>query len=134
MSELLNLNKPELVSNFLSSLLNLVVKQGEVISLSLNLESFLKPLSAEDIRKFLEKINFLQKKNSAIYQEKGYKSLSVGIFFFRGYFYNNKNILRLVNAPLFLIPCDFERIKNLNLVFNSLKKLTIIYSIFFKKS
>ena len=41
----------------------------------------------------------------------------------RGYFYNSKNILRLVNAPLFLLPCDLEKIKNLSLVFYSERKI-----------
>jgi len=116
LSELLSKNDPKLVTEFSTSVLNLLVNNQEK-KLSLDLENFFKPLTSENIAKLQKKVYHLQKKNLAIYQEKGYKALFLGIVFARGYFYNNKNILRLVNAPLFLLPCDLEKIKNLSLVF-----------------
>ncbi|CAJ0908106.1 1907_t:CDS:1, partial [Entrophospora sp. SA101] len=109
---------------FSSSVLNLLVNPGEnKKNLSVNLEPFFQPLTSEEISRFQKKIIHLQKKNLAVYQEKGYKALFLGVVFLRGYFYNNKNILRLVNAPLFFLPCDLEKIKNLSLTFRSERKI-----------
>jgi len=124
LTELLNKNDPKLVNSFSSSALNLLTNQGDnQENLSLNLEPFFQPLTPEDVSKFQKKIIHLQKENLAVYQEKGHKSLFLGVVFLRGYFYNNKNILRFVNAPLFLLPCDLEKIKNLSLVFRSERKI-----------
>ncbi|CAH1756449.1 3920_t:CDS:10 [Entrophospora sp. SA101] len=120
LAELLNKSNPRLVNIFASSILNLLSNSGNC---SLDLEPFFQPLAPEDISKFQKKIIHLQKKNLAFYQEKGHKSLFLGVVFLHGYFYNNKNILRFVNAPLFLLPCDLEKIKNLSLVFRSERKI-----------
>jgi hypothetical protein len=124
LTELVNKNNQNLTSNFFSSVLNLIISHREnKVNFPLDLEEILKQLNSEDILKFQKKIVCLQKKNLSVYQEKGYKSLFLGVIFLRGYFYNSKNVLRLVNAPLFLLPCDLEKIKNLNLVFKSERKL-----------
>jgi len=124
LTELLNKNDPKLIHNFSSLILNFLSNSGETKeNFSLNLEQFFKPLAPEDISKFQKKIIHLQKKNLAVYQEKGYKALFLGVVFLKGYFYNNKGFLRFVNAPLFLLPCDLEKIKNLNLVFRSERKI-----------
>ncbi|CAG8721599.1 8628_t:CDS:1, partial [Cetraspora pellucida] len=124
LSELLNKNDSKLVTKFSTSVLNLLINHCEgQEKLSLELENFFRPFSWENITKLQKKVYHLQKKNQAVYQEKGYKALFLGVIFVRGYFYNNKNVLRLVNAPLFLLPCDLEKIKNLSLVFQSERKV-----------
>jgi Cdc6-like AAA superfamily ATPase len=124
LTELANKNNQNLISNFFFSASNLIISHREnKEKFSLDLEALLKQSSSEDLLRFQKKITCLQKKNLSIYQEKGYKSLFLGVIFLRGYFYNSKNVLRLVSAPLFLLPCDLEKIKNLNLVFKSEKKL-----------
>lgn len=124
MTELFAENNPKLVNNFSSSVLNsLINSSGGKENFSLNLESFFSPLTPEEILKFQKRIIHLQRKNSDVQQEKGYKVLFLGVIFVRGYFYNNNNILRLVNAPLFLLPCNLEKIKNLSLVVESERKV-----------
>src|SRR3954467_7646592 len=72
LTELLNENDPKLVNNFSSSVLNLLTNQGDSReNLSLNLEPFFQPLTPEDVSKLQKKIIHLQKKNLAVYQEKG---------------------------------------------------------------
>ncbi|CAI2178090.1 9822_t:CDS:2, partial [Funneliformis geosporum] len=92
---------------------------------SLDLESFFQSSTPEVISRFQKKVVHLQKKNLAVQQEKGYKALFLGVIFVRGYFYNRQNILRLVNAPLFLLPCDFDikKTKKLSLFFYSERKI-----------
>jgi hypothetical protein len=112
------------VYDFSDSVLNLINNLPETKKdFSLNLEPFFQPQTSEDILNFQKKIIHLRKKNLAIRQEKGHSSLFLGVVFLRGYFYNNSKFLRLVNAPLFLLPCDLEKIKNLNLVFFSERKI-----------
>jgi hypothetical protein len=112
------------VHDFSTSVLNLISNPPETKrNLALNLEPFFRPQTAEDISKIQKKIVHLRKKNLAIRQEKGHNSLFLGVVFLRGYFYSNGKLLRLVNAPLFLLPCDLEKIKNLNLVFHSERKI-----------
>jgi hypothetical protein len=124
LTELTNKNNQNLIGIFFASILKSATKKGEnKENFSLDLEAILKQLSSEETLKFQKKIVCLQKKNLSIYQEKGYKSLFLGIIFLQGYFYNSKNVLRLVNAPLFLIPCDLEKVKNLNLVSKSERKI-----------
>lgn len=124
LTELLTNDNPKSVSNFSSSVLNLLINfGGGKENLSLNLEPFFYPLTSEAISKFQKKVVHLQRKNLAVQQEKGYKVLFLGVIFVRGYFYNNANILRLVNAPLFLLPCNLEKIKNLSLVFESERRV-----------
>lgn len=120
LTELTSKNDSKFTDRFFSSTLNLLVSQEKP---ALDLERLLKPLSFEDISKFQRKILCLQKKNLAIYQEKGRKALFLGVLFLRGYFTNSKGDLCLVNAPLFLIPSDFEKIKNLNLVLKLERKI-----------
>ncbi|MCE8162956.1 MAG: DUF4011 domain-containing protein [Candidatus Moeniiplasma glomeromycotorum] len=120
LTELLNKNEPKLVSSFSSSVLNLISNSLETKKeLSFNLEPFFWPHSPETIAQFQKKIIHLRKKSLAISQEKGYNSLFLGAVFVRGYFYNSSEILRLVNAPLFFLPCDLEKTKYLSLVFRS---------------
>lgn len=123
LTELLNKNEAKLVHEFSSSILSLTTTLETKKDFSLNLETFFHPQNSEDISKFQKKVIHLRKKNLAIRQEKGYNSLFLGVIFLRGYFYNNSKILRLINAPLFLLPCDLERIKNLSLVFYSARKI-----------
>jgi Protein of unknown function (DUF4011) len=112
------------VHDFSTSVLNLISNPLEAKrNLALNLEPFFKPQTSEDTSNFQKKIIHLRRKNLAIRQEKGHSSLFLGVVFLRGYFYNNSKFLRLVNAPLFLLPCDLEKIKNLNLVFFSERKV-----------
>ncbi|CAI2189817.1 8798_t:CDS:2, partial [Funneliformis geosporum] len=91
---------------------------------SLDLESFFQSSTPETISRFQKKVVHLQKKNLAVQQEKGYKALFLGVIFVRGYFYS-KNVLRLVNAPLFLLPCDFDvkKLKKLSLFFHTERKI-----------
>lgn len=130
LTELLNKSAPNLAKNFWLSVLNLVIGSKKIKeNFSLDLEQFFQPLTIEDSRKFQEQIIFLLKKNLTTFQEKGYKSLFLGTFFLRGYFYNHKNVLRLVNAPLFLVPSDLEKIKNLVLVFKAGRNIN--YNLFY---
>src|SRR5947207_1279504 len=106
LTELLNKNEPKLVHDFSSSILNLISNPLETKKgFTLNLEPFFKPQTTEDISKIQKKIVHLRKKNLAIQQEKGHNSLFLGVIFLRGFFHNNSKFLRLVNAPLFLLPC-----------------------------
>ncbi|RHZ35995.1 AAA domain-containing protein [endosymbiont GvMRE of Glomus versiforme] len=124
LTELFANNDPKLIANFSSLVLNLLTNSEEKKeNISFNLEPFFQPLTSQEVLKFQKKIIHLQKKNLAVQQEKGYKVLFLGVIFVRGYFYSNKNILRLVNAPLFLLPCNLEKVKNLSLVFESERKI-----------
>lgn len=124
LTELTSENEGNLVNIFYLSILKLVInKKDDKKIFSFDLQEFFKKLNPEKSLNLQQKITCLQKKNLYAYQEKGYKSLFLGTIFLRGYFYNNKKILRLINAPLFLLPCDLEKIKNLNLVFKSERKI-----------
>ena len=124
LTELTSKNERDLVNIFYLSILKLVINEKEDKKVFFfDLERIFKKLSPEKSLTLQQKITCLQKKNLSIYQEKGYKSLFLGAIFLRGYFYNNKKILRLINAPLFLLPCDLEKTTNLSLVFKSERKI-----------
>ncbi|CAI2162676.1 6819_t:CDS:2 [Funneliformis geosporum] len=76
LTELLSENDPKSVARFLSSGLSFLINNQENKKIfSLYLESFFKPLALEDITKIQKKVYHLQKKNLAVYQEKGYNEL-----------------------------------------------------------
>jgi hypothetical protein len=102
-------------------------------TLSLDLEQLFKTLSPDDIINCQDKIVKLQRKSQAIYQERGYKSLYLGVCFVRGYFLDNKREC-LVNAPLFLYSSDFEKVKSLNLVLKSPPKVNYNLLYYLQKS
>jgi hypothetical protein len=57
----------------------------------------------------------------------------LGFLFLRGYFVNSQNLLRAVNAPLFLFPTDLRKGNGLDIVISKSKKINYTLLYFLRK-
>ncbi|CFW93364.1 Putative Superfamily I helicase [endosymbiont DhMRE of Dentiscutata heterogama] len=112
----------------LASELNLLLK-GEKEIIFLDLSPLLRSLEkAEEKEKIRKKVKQLWGNSQRIYLEKGVNSLWLGLFFCRGYLFENY----VINAPLFFFPAKISK-NGLGITVEKDKKINYTLLYFFKK-